>query len=62
MNNMKMKTNAEACRALDTLTCDCGLTDADVVTAIKKYLTTESLIDFVEYLEKEFDIDLEQYR
>ena len=58
---MKINTNAEACTALDTIICDCGVTDADVVTALKNYMDTDTLIDFVKYLETEFDLDLEQY-
>ena len=33
----------------------------DIITALENYLPTDDLIDFVQYLEKEFDLDLEQY-
>ena len=56
---MKITTNEEAVQALDTIVCDCGITEADVITALENYLPTDDLIDFVEYLVKEFDIDLE---
>lgn len=52
-------TNEEAVQALDTIICDYGITEADVITALENYLPTDDLIDFVEYLVKEFDIDLE---
>ena len=52
-------TNEEAVQVLDTIICDCGITEADVITALENYLPTDDLIDFVEYLVKEFDIDLE---
>lgn len=52
-------TNKEAVQALDTIICDYGITEADVITALENYLPTDDLIDFVEYLVKEFDIDLE---
>lgn len=52
-------TNEEAVQALDTIVCDYGITEADVITALENYLPTDDLIDFVEYLVKEFDIDLE---
>lgn len=58
---MKITTNEQAVRALDTIVCDCDITEADVITALENYLPTDDLIDFVEYLEKEFDLDLEQY-
>lgn len=56
---MKITTNEQAVRALDTIVCDCGITEADIITALENYLPTDDLIDFVEYLVKEFDIDLE---
>ena len=56
---MKIETNAQAVQALDTIICDCGISEADVITALENYLPTDDLIDFVEYLVKEFDIDLE---
>lgn len=52
-------TNEEAVQALDTIICDYWITEADVITALENYLPTDDLIDFVEYLVKEFDIDLE---
>lgn len=58
---MKIETNAEAVQALDTIICDCGISESDVITALENYLPTDDLIDFVQYLEKEFDLDLEQY-
>lgn len=56
---MKITTNEQAVRALDTIVCDYGISEADVITALENYLPTDDLIDFVEYLVKEFDIDLE---
>lgn len=58
---MKIETNAQAVQALDTIICDYGISETDVITALENYLPTDDLIDFVKYLEKEFDIDLEQY-
>lgn len=34
-------------------------TNAQAVQALENYLPTDDLIDFVKYLEKEFDLDLE---
>lgn len=56
---MKIETNAQAVQALDTIVYDCGITEADIITALENYLPTDDLIDFVKYLEKEFDLDLE---
>lgn len=56
---MKIETNAQAVQALDTIICDCGISESDVITALENYLPTDDLIDFVKYLEKEFDLDLE---
>ena len=56
---MKITTNEQAVQALDTIICDYGITEADVITALENYLPTDDLIDFVKYLEKEFDLDLE---
>lgn len=56
---MKIETNAQAVQALDTIICDCGISETDVITALENYLPTDDLIDFVQYLEKEFDLDLE---
>lgn len=58
---MKIETNEQAVRALDTIICDCGISESEVITALENYLPTDDLIDFVQYLEKEFDLDLEQY-
>lgn len=58
---MKIETNAQAVQALDTIICDCGISESEVITALENYLPTDDLIDFVKYLEKEFDLDLEQY-
>lgn len=58
---MKITTNEQAVRALDTIVYDCGITEADIITALENYLPTDDLIEFVQYLEKEFDLDLEQY-
>ena len=56
---MKITTNEQAVQALDTIICDYGITEADVITALENYLPTDDLIDFVKYLEKEFYLDLE---
>ena len=58
---MKIETNEQAVRALDTIICDCGISESEVITALENYLPTDDLIDFVQYLEKEFDLDLAQY-
>lgn len=49
---MKIETNAQAVQALDTIICDCGILEADIITALENYLPTDDLIDFVEYLVK----------